>query len=453
MMNPDPASAAVLIRAPLWLRLLRSLLLIGFGLVLAVITGVAVIGCLPVVSDSFQQLFSWGGNFPKDAAGLTLLLVILMPVFALAMAERKRWLSWPVLSACWLVLLPVLGWLAWDEPAIRRPLTFEELSPAFPGAEQSYAVLMQYSKQTPSEEAKTFGAFNPTIQFSGSNPRESAKWLEYVAKNRAAIEADWVTLAPQRRWFGELAAFERIGDLTPADYGANIITFQVWRTLTQRTCAMATLLALDGRGDEAMALLVPQLEVSRKLQLSSRTLVRTMIAEVMERMTIETVMVVLDRTPVSAASRARLATTLANENGPALARHMLLVDYVQFTAFFSRMKLGDHLAATWGNEKTLLRLPLNFLSALLFNPIATANLYGDHMRELAELAATRDLGKFNARSQNFGHQILKEPLMKNAGGRLMLSLAVPSYAKVVESHWKTTDLRAALRNRLAASPN
>jgi hypothetical protein len=250
---------------------------------------------------------------------------------------------------------------------------------------------------------------------------------------------------------GELAAFDRIGDLTPADPSANIISFQAWRMLSKHTCAVATLLALDGHGDEAIALLVPQLEVSRKLQLSSRRLTRTMIAEVVERVTLQTAALVLDRTTVSVASRARLAAALAHENGPALARRMILMEYVQFTPFFNRMKLGDQLAATWGNGKTLLRRPLNFLSALLFNPIATTNLNGDHMRELAELAEARELNKLSACGRDFGNLILMKPGIKNVGGRLMLSMAVPAYSKVVESHWKTADLRVALRDRLTAS--
>lgn len=450
MMNPDPVAGAVPARAPLGLRLLRSLLLIGLCLALTVITALAVIGCLPVVNESFKQLFSWGSNISKAAISLTVLFVILIPLILMVVAERRRWLSWPVLAVSWLVVLPVLGWLAWDEPAIRQPITIEEFSPAFDGAERSYAVLMQYSKQTPSEEAKAFAATKLSSPIL-ANPDNPAKWLESVTKNRAAIEADWATLAPQRRWFGELAAFDRIGDLTPSDYGANIISFLPWRSLSKHTCAVAMLLALDGRGDEAIALLVPQLEVSRKLQLSSRTLVRTMIAEVVERVTLQTAALVLDRTPVSAASRARLAGALADENGPALARQLLLVEYVRFTPFSHRMKLGDHLAATWGNGKTLLRRPLNFLSALFFNPIATTNIYGDHMRKLADLAEARELGKFTVRSQDFGNILLRQSGMKNVGGRLILSAAVPAYAKIIESHWKTADLRVALRTRLATT--
>lgn len=445
--TPDPSSPP---RAPLWLRFVRSLVVIGLCLALTVITALAVIGGLPVVHDTFEQLFSSASKVPKIAVGLTLLFVVLLPLIVMAVAQRRRWLTWPVLAAGWLAVLPVLGWLAWDEPAIRQPVTIEEFSPPFPGAEQSYVVLMQYSKQTPSEEAKAFASFKPAVQFSGSSPRDPAKWLEYVAKNRPAFEADWAALAPQRRWFAELAAFDRLGDLTPSDYSANIITFQVWRTLSQRACAFATLQALDGHGDEAIATLLPLIEVSRKLQLSSRTLVRTMIALVVERMSLETAGIVLDQAPVSAGSRARLTAALGGENGPALARRLLLMEYVQFAPLTLRMKLGDHLAAARGVSRFLLRRPLNFLGGLFFNPVATTNIYGDRVRELADLAEAREIGKFAVRSQDFGNILLKHPGMKNVGGRLMLSMAVPAYTKIIENHWKTADLRTALHARLAA---
>ena len=186
-MNPDPAPAAVLARARLWPRLLRSLVIIGLCLALTIITALAVIGCLPVVNESFKQLFSWGSKVPKGAVGLTVLFVILVPLIVLAVAERKRWLSWPVLAASWLVVLPMLGWLAWDEPAIRQPITIEEFSPAFDGAEKSYAVLMQYSKQTPSEEAKAFAATKlgaPVLP----NPDNLDKWLERSEERRGGKE-------------------------------------------------------------------------------------------------------------------------------------------------------------------------------------------------------------------------------------------------------------------------
>ena len=436
-------------REPLGLQLLRSTVAVGLALILTLLTALLVIGCLPAARAAIEPLFSPGSETPKLALGLLVIFVVLLPLVVVSLAARRRRLTWTVLAVSWVAILPVLAWLAWDDPAVRLPLTIEEFSPAFPGADKSYAVLMQYSKQTPSEEAKVFGKARWAVEFAATaSTRDAAKWLEFVTKNRAAIEQEWAALAPQRRWLAELAAFDHIGDLTPADPTANILTFQLWRVLAQRTCAIATLQAIDGHGDEAIATLVPLLEVGRGLQPSSRTLVRTMIGVVVERMVMETAGIVLDQTPVSARSRARLGAALAGENAPALARRLILVEYVLFAPLLSHMKLGDFNDLIH-ERQSVLRRPLNFLSGLFLNPIATVNIYGDQARALADLAEARELGKFAVRSKAFGDTMLLDPGMKNIGGRLVLNLALPALDKVVESHWKTADIREALRKRLA----
>ena len=42
--------------------------------------------------------------------------------------------------------------------------------------------------------------------------------------------------------------------------------------------------------------------------------------------------------------------------------------------------------------------------------------------------------------------------LRNIGGRLLLNMAIPAYEKVADSHWKTADLRVALRQRIAEKP-
>ena len=224
-------------------------------------------------------------------------------------------------------------------------------------------------------------------------------------------------------------------------------TFKVWRTLAQRSCAQATLLALDGRRDEAIATLAPMLEAGRKLQPSSRTLVRPTIGIVIERMCVETAGIVLDLGSVSAAARARLAAALGAENSAAMARRLILVEYAQFAPTFFKAKLGDTLAPSKGIGPVV-RGPLNLLGGLFVNPNATINLLGQHVFELAALAEARQLGKFSVRQQGFGDTELRRPGMKNLFGRHMVSMATSAYTKVLDSHWKTADLREALRQRL-----
>ena len=444
----DPSAAATPAPEPLWLRLLRSAVVIGLTLSLTVITALLVIGLLPAVRAAFEPVFSFESKIPKIAIGLTLLFVVFLPLALLAVAARKRWLTWPVLGLGCALVLPVLTWLAWDEPGVRHLLPIEEFSPAFPGAGQSYAVLMQYSKQAPSQEARDFGTVKMAVQWTGASTREPARWREFVTKNRAGLEADWATLAPQRRWLDQLNAFERFGDLTPTSPSANIISFQVWRTLSQRACGFATLQALDGRGDDAIATLLPMLEAGIKLQPSSRTLVRSMVGVVVERMCLETCGIVLDLAPVSAATSARLRAALGPDNAAALARRLILIEYAQFAPVLSTMKLGDQ-ATYQGERLPFLRRPLNLLSGLLLNPNATTNRYGQHIFELAALAEARELGRFTVQSQGFENALWHKSGPKNLGGRLMLNLAVPAYQKVVESHWATADLRTGLRQRLA----
>lgn len=443
------------VRAPLWQRLSRLLAFAGLALAVTALSALALLGHLPVLRGAFSDDAGGGGGFSKILMMVIVLVAILLPLALLGVAACKRWVTWLFLLIGWAVVLPVLGWLAWDEPAIRQPLPLEEFAPAFPGAEESYAVLMRYGKRDPGEEAKAFAQMKMQAVWGGkeTSAREPARWLEWVAENRVAIEADWATLAPQRRWLEELAAFERIGDLTPSALDADIPTFQVWRMLSQRACGIATLQAIDGRREEAIATLLPMLAAARKLQVSSRTLVRSMIAVVVERMCLETAGVILDQGPVSSATRARLAAALGHENAAALARRLVLMEYVHFAPVFVHLRMGDALLMGLNETKfrRALRVPLNVVSGLVINPNATTNLYGQQVFELAALAEARELGKFSVRSRDFGEGLLGRSGMKNLGGRLILNMAVPAYDKVLESHWKTADLRLALRERLAVS--
>ena len=71
----------------------------------------------------------------------------------------------------------------------------------FSDAERSYAMIMRYSRQSQDSEAKSFDPAKLKTQWTTeATTRDPGKWREFVMKNRAAIEADWALLAPQRRW-------------------------------------------------------------------------------------------------------------------------------------------------------------------------------------------------------------------------------------------------------------
>lgn len=443
--NPAPVAA----RPPWWRRVAFSLAVVALTLALVLLTFLALAGSLPVVYAALEELASPDAKLPSYVR-ITLVVfgaaTVLLPALLLLWASRRRRLTGRVVAVAWLAVAPVLVWLARDEPAILHPLPVEEFSPAFPGAEESYRVLMEYSRKSPSAEAQAFArATFQARNIPGVAQRD--RYLAFIAANRAALAADWETLAPQRAWLGRLNAFERFGDLTPGDFAADIPDFRAWRLLSQHLCAHAAGLAADGRSDEALLALVPLLEAGRKLQTSSRSLVRTMMGVTVERMAFDTAALVLDQGAVAPETRARVRAALGTVSATAMARRLVQIEYAQFAPRFGHLRLGELLML--GREGGgVVRPVLNFLSGFAINPNATINLYGRFVEELAGHAERRELGKLAAARAALHRQFRGEMRMKNLGGRLVVWISTPAYDRMVGSHWKLTDLREELLRRL-----
>lgn len=429
----------------LWLSLLRAFVALVLALALTVIVALLVLSLALGLAST--PVFSGDSGTIRGAVGIFMLLVILVPLITWVIALRRGTVTWRRVGIGWILVLPVFIWLAWDDATVRQPVTYETLSPVQPGDERSEAVLMQYSSKKPSAEAKAFAESKAYSATLGTEIKDTVKRREYVAAHREEIEAAWVALAPQRRWLDELSGFERIGDLTPPRIDANLMRFDVWRVLAMRTRAHATLLALDGKGDEAIASLLPLIAVAQKLQQNGRTLVRVMVATTIERTAIEAALEVLELTPVSAENRARLAELMAGKDDAQGARRLLLLEYAQFAPFLQSMRLGDALAMQHGTHRSWVTGTLNFLSSIFVNVNATTNRYGDRIFALADLAAARDLKEVSLQTKKFEESIEREGGMKNLGGRLMLASSIPAYDKILDSYWKTVDQRAALRTR------
>jgi len=192
--------------------------------------------------------------------GLALFLVALGVFLASWRLQVRSW--WRIVLG-YVALGVVLAYLAHDEAVIRHPLTMEEISPVFPGAEASYNVLMRYGKAHPL--AQKFKAPDFKHGYPSFNPEASGPWRETITAHRAEFEAHWAELAPVRAWWAELNAFDRIGDLMPARMDAEIVSFQAFRTMSQHGVAIASLQALDGRGDDAIDTLLPSFLITSGL--------------------------------------------------------------------------------------------------------------------------------------------------------------------------------------------
>ncbi len=380
--------------------------------------------------------------------GFILILLGSLPIVLGFILWRIR--SWPWLVGGSLALAALLAYLASDDPAFKYPTTLEQLSPTFPGAEASFRVLMRYGKNHAlgwnfREPNRIFQDAFPVSRFVDVD--QPAAWPAWLRDHRSAIELDWADLAPVRTWIGELNRFDHIGDLTPARSDADIIMFSPPRTYSLHVCDLAGLQALDGRGDEAIATLLPLLEVSRKLEPSARTLVRAMIARVMQQKAIRTAAFILDKTPVSPAMRDRLAAALAlGIAGEVGARHLAAIDYTMILGAHGNQSLGD-LIPFQGSHKVL-RWGLNVVGPFVYNRRHTINLIGEYTAKVQEAAVRRDLAGIE-RIQKTYYKSLTQPRFKNYIGNYFASLISSPSTRMIETYWKIEDARLALLARLA----
>ena len=361
------------------------------------------------------------------------ILLVAAGVFLLARALKTT--SWPAVGLGFAALFATLIYLAHDEAGFRRQIAFQDAALAPPALRESFDVLMRYGKEHPLGKGFKEPPFREP--YPDSNVKDHAHWRAEVLTHRDELEAHWVLLAPVRAWWNELDSFETIGDLTAPRPDAEISAFKVFRVLTRETIGTASLQAIDGHGDQAIDTLLPLLRVAIKLQPESRTLVRSMIAVVTERLSLETAGFILDTTEVSPAARARLAEALKGGDPEGGARRLMQRDYAFSQNSLSNKPVGEFIDFYDGRrEHAWLRWPLNLASAFIYNPKSTFNTYSLLSDDLQDYVGKRELAKMAPRMDTFLKEDAK-PRFKNLMGMLLLGQIVPSYRRLP----KTTGTR------------
>ena len=444
---PTPLAAAPASAAPKS-RFVRTILIATLALCLSFLGLLNVITSVPLIRASLGPLVWEHRAVSITAIIVTLAVALLVPIVALIFCSRRGWLRWPQLTALWVLVLGTFAYLGWDDPAVRRPLTMDELAPSLPGDEATFQIFLRYAKNSPA--ANAVKAPKQTIVAATSDfATKPDKWAQFLREHRAEVEAEWVALAPVRAWWDELAAHARIGDLTSPSPSAPILAFQPVRAYTQIAVAVASLQALDGHGDEAMATVTRLYDVARKFEPNSRTLVRSMIAKVIQKMALQAGGFVLDHATVSPVSRAAFAAEIsAAAGGPAGARRLILIEYAYFAPTLSLFVGGAPITAS--PDERLLQRFAHLLGRVVVNPRATQNLVGDRYYQLAAFAEERRLGELEANKGPINREFMGGYHVKNIGGRLIADMAMPALSKVVKTYWEIEDLRTALLIRLKA---
>jgi hypothetical protein len=366
-------------------------------------------------------------------------------VASVLLIRRLPFKNFGRLAAGYTLLLFVLYYFAHDDSALRQPPRIAPAMSDSPGAKESYAVLMRYGKQQALSHA-----FRPPIpsgaqSAAGRWKPADPEWRTWITANRAEIESGWNKLEPVRSWWAELNAFAHVADLTPPRSDADIPAFQPVRAVYQHGCGIASLHAIDGNEAAAIDTLLPILELSRKLQPASRTLVRSMIGIAGEKMALETAAFILNTTSVSAENRERLAKALHKNIPPAeAARRLVTMEYEWVAAALSSPDIRDFPVGESLPRWTHHAVP--HVAPIIYNPRRTLNLYGDMVVQMQERAGNRvtaDIDALTAVSleiPRFGY--------KNIAGLALLKIITPNYNKILETHWKSEDLRLALQQRL-----
>ncbi len=446
------------------LRIFRSLAWIGLAIALIPLISLA---CMAIGPD-WSRLALQGVSVEEGLREMNLdrrmefgvgmfylFAVLLFPVVLLLGAWWLRLRSWAWILTGYAVVAVAYMHLLGDEP-LRYSPTLEAMAPALPGDERSHAVLMRYSRKHPSPEALAFLALDERWKGSpmglGTDFYLDNRlvWNRKLVLSRAEIEAAWAALAPQRRWLAELNSYERLGDLTEPDFRKyDHVNYNVWRQLAYGTAAMASLQALDGNGDAAIAMLLPLLEVSQKLPVHSRNKIRSLIAVVSEKVMLKTAFFVLDHAAVSPAMRARLAAALARAPDRAIAiRHIAEIDFVFAAAASKDLRMGDLFALLTDHRYPPLVFLLNRLSPLFYHPHRTINQCGDLVTETQARWSRRKIPETEALHLAF-YQEASGPHIRNFLGNALVAYWMPSYRRIPEPYWDGIDLRDKLQARLA----
>ena len=444
--HPAPTSPAPPARASLARHIVRSVAIAILGLALGFLGLLNALAGAPLVRDSLKPLVTASHLDSGMAVFLILLAALFGPILVLLFCNRHGWLRAPQLTALTALVLAAFTYLAWDEPSVRRPLSMDELAPALPGDEVTFQIFLRYAANTPAANAVKSLKL-PVGAATNNLVKKPDQWITFLREHRAEIEAEWAALTPVRTWWDELAAQPRIGDLTKPSASSPIIAFQPMRIYAQLAVATASLQALDGHGDDAFVTLTRLYNVVRKFEPNSRTLVRSMVAKVIQKMALQAAGFVLDHATVSAASRAAFAEELtAATTGPAGARRLLLTEYAYFQPTIQVYISGTEPAGH-DRERSLQRV-IRIFGRLIINPRATLNLVGARYYGLAALAEARNFRELESSQAPINRDFLDGYHVKNLGGRLLADMATPALVKVVKTYWEIEDLRLAVLKRL-----
>jgi hypothetical protein len=356
--------------------------------------------------------------------------------------------TWRSVALVWVVFAPLLVWLSWDEKEITHRVTLEDLSPAPALADVSHALTLVYTKQPGADKAAR--TMTSTKFYLKNSPVDKlAKWREEILANREKVAAEWAALAPERAWLEELNRFDAIGDTTTLNFETPMMNFSVARHVTEVACAQAGLLALDGQGEAAFALLDPLIAVLMKLERHGRTEFRILASQRSAETAWAAMRFVLETAPVSTHARKLFSATLANRDPGSIARRLAWLPYLLVVDnIIAQPKMGLAIVAQeLGIKGSFWVSAFSTVAPFAFLQNATANQLARVSATMEKAIREPDSTESRAAFQDLMRQTVQLPV-KNFGGRGLCNLAMPNYQKMGERLQQSEKARRALLEAL-----
>ncbi|MBK8478738.1 MAG: hypothetical protein IPL39_21385 [Opitutaceae bacterium] len=343
--------------------------------------------------------------------------------------------------------LAVLVYLRWD-PEQHSPLPYlgqqrDEADPRW----DTLAWMMDKHPKSRIGEAR----LRPDAAMAIRLPTERSAWPEHVRTHRQAILDAWEADALGREWIETISRRPPVG-VHVYRYEEPILSFRQTRASLFARTAYAFLLADEGRRDEAIRLVLPELVAWQNLQRCEAMLVHQMIAMVMIKESMKTIDAILDLGAIDPATRATLRETLekACPIGEVF-RFGFLGDYWysrSFDAVLDRGMTVEESKLFFGTVG-LDSGPIVFVGrrwglSLLVQQQSWRAEYLGALSRFTALATARDLTTL-AREESGAE---RRWAIKNALGVRLIGVGLPAFTKVVNYVWTEEDARLALLRRV-----
>ncbi len=426
------------ISSRVWLRIIATIFVGGAGVVI----------CLWMNSFNLSQASAGGvPGMMWMCIQVGAFLLILTALFIVRRAGLQR--NWWTLRLR-LVLAAVLAggviYLKRDEPVWPVVERNQAALAGLNNDEATYLLTLRYSTGA-GGGGRVFTAPKNSLSF----PSENAKRRDYLLAHRAEIEANWAELAEVRTWWAEMAAQDSLGDRSTWGVDQSFIRFGPVRFYQQTALALAQLQALDGDGDGAMTRVQEVYKVGANLERPACTLVRGMIAVVVQKEALKAADFILDHATVSKEARERFAEQVASSPaGNSRIGALFLAEAMYASSSISNISRFAWRQPSDGWHEALFTTIGAGFRWLAFNPQGTVNRVHERMAQTALLADARDFVKLNELDQTINEEQLGGFQVKNIAGRMMIPMLSSAFDKIAKSFWEKEDLRAALVLRLRA---